>query len=89
MWTATRSHDKQADRKLWGGAILFAAGVIALSYVELELVVRAPESMAADYVALASDLAPVLREGTHDASAKGSDALDKPSMINVRSSAAP
>jgi hypothetical protein len=68
--------------------ILFALGVIALSYIELGLVARAPESTAADYVALASDLTRVFREGMHDTSAKDSDARDKRSLIPASSSTA-
>ena len=46
--------------------ILFALGLFfGLSYVELGLFVRVPDSMAAEYFALANDLAPVLREEMH------------------------
>jgi len=66
--------------------ILFAVGIIALSYLELGLVVRVPDSTAADYIGLANDLTPILRAG---ASPKGSDALDPRIVISVTSSAAP
>jgi hypothetical protein len=55
--------------------ILFALGGIALFYVELWLVARLPNSTVADYVALANDLTPVLREGMRDG--EGFQAADK------------
>jgi hypothetical protein len=54
---------------------------LGLSYVELGLIVRVPDSTAANYFALANDLAPVLREEMHDTSAKGSDAPDRQTLI--------
>jgi hypothetical protein len=50
--------------------ILFALGVIGLSSSEIWLLPRVPDSTAANYVSLASDLMPVLRKGAHDTSAK-------------------
>jgi hypothetical protein len=62
--------------------IPFALGLIlGLSYVELALIVRVPDSTAANYFALANDLAPVLGEEMHDTSAKGSDAPDRQTLI--------
>jgi hypothetical protein len=60
----------------------FALGLIfVLSYVEVGLIVRVPDSTAADYFALANDLAPVFLEEMHDTSAKGSDAPDRHTLI--------
>jgi hypothetical protein len=68
--------------------ILFALALFCgLSYVELGLIMRVPDSMAAEYFALANDLAPVLREEVHGTSAKGSDAPDGHTSIAARSSA--
>jgi hypothetical protein len=68
--------------------ILFALALFfGLSYVELGLIVRVPDSMAAEYFALANDLAPVLREEIHDPSAKGPDGPDKRTLIPASSSA--
>jgi hypothetical protein len=55
------------------GAILFVLGVTGLSYIELEFVERIHGSTGALYVALASDLQPVLREWTNVKPAKASD----------------
>ena len=50
--------------------IVFALGVIGLSSSEIWLLPRLPDSTAANYVSLTSDLTPVLRKGPHDTSAK-------------------
>ena len=83
--TAADRRERRTRRKPWHGVILFALGVIALSNIEFGLVMHAHDSTAGDDFALASDLAPVLREGIRDASANGSDALDKRSVIPVTS----
>jgi hypothetical protein len=73
MWTAVNRRERRTSQRPWRGVILFALGLFfGLSYVELGLIVRVPDSMAAEYFALANDLAPVLREEMHDTSAKGS-----------------
>jgi hypothetical protein len=50
--------------------IAFALGLIGLSSSEIWLLPRLPDSTAANYVSLASDLTPVLRKGANDTSAK-------------------
>jgi len=50
--------------------ILFALGVIGLSSSEIWLLPRVPDSTAANYVSLASDLTLVLRKEAHDTPAK-------------------
>jgi hypothetical protein len=87
-WTLGNRHDRRTARSPLRGGILFALGVITLSYIELGLVARAPESTAGDYVALASDLTRVLPEGMHDTSAKGSDAREGRGVIPASSSTA-
>jgi hypothetical protein len=88
MWTAANRCEKRTSQRPWRRVILFALGLFfGLSYVELGLIVRVPDSMAAEYFALASDLAPVLREEVHDTSAKSSDAPDKRTLIPASSSA--
>ena len=87
MWTAANRRERQTGQRPGRGVILFALGLFVLSYVELGLVMRVPDSMAAEYFALANDLAPVLREGIHDTSAKGPDGPDKRSLIPASSSA--
>jgi hypothetical protein len=87
MPTTTNCREKRTRRTPWRGVILFALGVIGLSYVELAVFVRIPNSKGADYFALASDLTPVLCERMHDTSAKGFDSPDKRSLISAASSA--
>ena len=89
MPTAANCWKKRTRRTPWRGVTLFALGVIGLSYVELGLFVRIPNSKGADYFALASDLTPVLCERMHDASARGSESPDKRSLISATSSAGP
>jgi hypothetical protein len=82
MWTAANRRERRTRQRPGGGMIPFALGlIIALSYVELGLIVRVPDSTAADYFALANDLAPVLGEEMHDTLAKGSDAPDRHTLI--------
>ena len=50
--------------------ILFAVALIGLSSSEIWLVARVPDSTAANYVSLASDLTLVLRKEAHDTPAK-------------------
>ena len=85
MWTADNRRERRTSQRPGRGVILFALGLSGLFYVELGLVVRAPDSTAANYFALANDLAPVLREEKHDTSAKGSDAPDKRTLIPASS----
>ena len=88
MWTAANRRERRTRQRPGRGVILFALGLFfGLSYVELGLIVRVPDSMAAEYFALANDLAPVLREEMHGTSAKGSDAPDRQTSIPARSSA--
>ena len=89
MPTAANCREKRTRRTPWRGVTLFALGVIVLSYVELGLFVRIPNSKGADYFALASDLTPVLCERMQDASARGSDSPDKRSLISATLSAGP
>ncbi|HWZ73784.1 MAG TPA: hypothetical protein VN326_20185 [Casimicrobiaceae bacterium] len=89
MWTANDRRERQTGQKPWRGVILFALALFfALSYVELGLIVRVPDSMAAEYFALANDLAPVLHEEVHDTPAKSSDTPDRRTLIPAGSSAA-
>ena len=87
MWAAANRRERRTGRRPVRGLILFAFGLFVLSYVELGLVMRVPDSMAAEYFALANDLAPVLLEEMHHTSAKGPDAPDKRTLIPVSSSA--
>jgi hypothetical protein len=88
MWTAANRRERRARHGPARRVILFALGLFfGLSYVELGLIVRVPDSMAAEYFALANDLAPVLREEVHGTSAKGSDAPDRHTLIPASSSA--
>jgi hypothetical protein len=88
MWTAANRRERRTSQRPGRGVILLALGLFfGLSYVELRLGARFPDSTAAEYFALANDLAPVLREETHDKSAKGSDAPDKRTSIHASSSA--
>ena len=88
MWAAVNRREERARQRPGRRAILFALGLFfALSYVELGLIARVPDSMAAEYFALANDLAPVLREEVHGTSAKGSDAPDRHTLIPASSSA--
>ena len=87
-WTAANRRERRTGQRPGRGVILFALGLFfGLSYVELGLIVRVPDSMAAEYFALANDLAPVLREENHDTSAKGPDGPDKRTLIPASSSA--
>jgi hypothetical protein len=87
MWAAVNRRERRARQRPGRRVILFALGLFfALSYVELVLIVRVPDSMAAEYFALANDLAPVLREEVHGTSAKGSEAPDRHTLIPVNSS---
>jgi hypothetical protein len=87
-WTAANRRERRARQGAARRAILFALGLFfALSYVELGLIVRVPDSMAAEYFASANDLAPVVREEVHGTSAKGSDAPDRHTLIPASSSA--
>jgi hypothetical protein len=82
MWTAVNRRERRTRQRPGPGVIPFALGVIfALSYIELGLIVRVPDSAAANYFALANDLAPVFLEEMHDTSAKGSDAPDRHTLI--------
>jgi len=81
MWTAANRRERRTSQRPGRGAILFALAFFGLSYVELGLIVRVPDSMAAEYFALANDLAPVLRDEMYDTSAKGSDAPDRQTLI--------
>ena len=82
MWTAANRRERRTRQRPGRGVIPFALGLIfGLSYVELGLIVRLPDSTAANYFALANDLAPVLGEEMHDTSAKGSDAPDRQTLI--------
>ena len=73
----------------WRGVVVFVLGVIGLSYVELRLIVRLPNSTAAQYFALTSNLTPVLREEVHETSAKGTAAPEKRALIPATSLAVP
>lgn len=87
MWTAVNRRKRRTRQRPGRRAILFALGLFfVLSYVELGLIVRVPDSTAANYFALANDLAPVLREEVHGTSAKGSDAPDRHTLIPASSS---
>ena len=87
MWAAVNRREERARQRPGRRAILFALGLFfALSYVELGLIARVPDSMAAEYFALANDLAPVLREEVHGTSAKGSEAPDRHTLIPAGSS---
>jgi len=89
MCTAVGRRERRSSQRPVRRAILFALALFfGLSYIELGLILRVPDSMAAEYFALANDLAPVLRDEIHDTSAKGSDAPDKHTLIPA-SSAAP
>ena len=80
--TAANRRERRTRQRPGRGVIPFALGLIfGLSYVELGLIVRFPDSTAANYFALANDLAPVLGEEMHDTSAKGSDAPDRQTLI--------
>jgi hypothetical protein len=82
MWTAANRHERRNRQRPGRGVIPFALGLIfGLSYVELGLIVQVPDSTAANYFALANDLAPVFLEEMHDTSAKGSDAPDRHTLI--------
>jgi hypothetical protein len=82
MRTAANRRERRPKQRPGRGAIPIALGLIfGLSYAELGLIVRVPDSTAANYFALANDLAPVLGEEMHDASAKGSDAPDRQTLI--------
>ena len=88
MWTAANRRERRTRQRPGRRVILFALGLFfGLAYVELGLIVRVPDSMAAEYFALANDLAPVLREEMHGTSPKGSDAPDRQTSIPARSSA--
>ena len=87
-WTAANRRDRRTSQRPWRRVILFALGLFfGLSYVELGLIVHVPDSMAAEYFALANDLAPLLREEVHGTSAKASDAPDRHTLIPASSSA--
>ena len=86
--TAANRRESRTGRRPGRRVILFALGLFfGLSYVELGLIVRLPDSTAANYFALANDLAPVLGEEMHDTSAKGPDAPDRHTLIPASSSA--
>ena len=88
MCTAANRRERRTSQRPWRGVILFALALFfGLSYVELGLIMHVPDSMAAEYFALANDLAPVLREEIHDTSAKGPDEPDKRTLIPASSSA--
>src|ERR1700680_1044246 len=92
--TAANRPERRTRQRPGRGVILFALALFfGLSYVELGLIVRVPDSMAAEYFALASDLAPVLHEEvpdtpakSSDTPAKSSDAPDKRTLIPASSS---
>ena len=87
-WAAANRRERRTRQRPGRRVIAFALGLFfGLSYVELGLIVRVPDSTAANYFALANDLAPVLREEVHGTSAKGSDAPDRQTSIPARSSA--
>jgi hypothetical protein len=80
--TAVNQRQRRTRQRSGRGVIPLALGLIfGLSYVELGLMVRVPDSTAADYFALANDLAPVFLEEMRNTSAKASDALDRPALI--------
>jgi hypothetical protein len=82
MRTAANRRERRTRQRPGRGVIPFALGLIfGLSYVELGLIVRVPDSTAANYFALANDLAPVFLEEMHDTSAKGPDAPDRHTLI--------
>lgn len=70
------------------GALLFVLGVILLSYLELGLAEHVHGSTGSLDVALASDLAPLLREW-NATSANAPDPTDRRLLTRVRSSPAP
>ena len=86
--TPQRCERETDDHRPWGGVILIVLGVIALSYLELELVARVPDSTAADDFALASDLLSVLDEEAQHMAVTRSDARDPQSLIPGASVAA-
>lgn len=87
-WTAANRHERRTSQRQGRRVILSALGLFfGLSYVELGVILRVPGTPAADYFALANDLAPVLREEMPDTSAKGSDAPDRHTSIPASSSA--
>jgi len=89
MCTVANRPERRTSQRPWRGVILFALGLFfGLSYIELGLILRVPDSMAAEYFALANDLAPVLREEIHDTSAKGPDGPYRRTLIPASSSAA-
>jgi hypothetical protein len=82
MWTAANRRERRTSQRPGRGVIPFALVLVfGLSYGELGLIVRVPDSTAATYFALANDLAPVLREEMHDTSATGSDAPDRQTLM--------
>ena len=85
--TKTNCRAKRPHRSPWRGAILFALGVIVLSWVELGLVERVPNSTAANYFALATDLKPVLRKEMNEVAARRSNAPDRRGLIPAASPA--
>ena len=87
MSDSTTAHrcERKTDHSPLGGAILIVLGVIALSYLELELVARVPESTVADDFALASDLLPVLDEDAQHMAMRRSDARDQQGVIPATS----
>ncbi len=47
-FTTAHRCERKTDQRPWGGVIPIVLGVIALSYLEVELVAHAPGSTAAD-----------------------------------------
>jgi hypothetical protein len=84
----TNRSERRSRLRLLGGALFFVLGVVVLSYLELGLAEHVHDSTGALYVALASDLQPVL-EWTNSLSAKASDPPDVRALTRVSSSPAP
>ena len=85
----TDRNERRSRLRVLRGALFFVLGVIVLSCLELGLVEHVHGSTGALYVALASDLQPVLREWTNATSANAPDPTDRRSLTRVRSSPAP
>jgi hypothetical protein len=85
----TDRNERRSRLRVLRGALFFVLGVIVLSYLELGLAEHVHDSTGALYVALASDLHPVLRQWTNATSPNASDPTDRRSLTRVRSSPAP
>jgi len=78
-------NERRGRLRVLRGAILFVLGVIVLSCLELGLAEHFHGSTGSLYVALASDLRPVLREWTSFLSAQATDPPDVRASIRVSS----